>query len=194
MSFVVPNPTLKAEVSSGTKGFLDARATVRSFGIRPGMRVADFGCGFGYFTMLMAHEVGDDGRVIALDVQLPALESVRAKAKDDNLSNIETVHADLEISGSSGLADGSQDFVLIANVLFQSQKKEAILGEAKRVLDSAGRLVVLEWDKGAGGFGPPDDLRMNRASMQKLIEGQGLVFERLLETGQYHYGMVFTKP
>lgn len=193
MSFVVQNPELKAEAAPGNKGFFDARTALKSVGIQPGMRVADFGCGSGHFTVLVAGMVGKEGRVTALDVQELALEGVRAKAKEGNLTNIEPVHADLEVGGSSGLAEGSQDLVLMANVLFQSQKKETILAEAKRVLKSAGRLVVLEWDKGAGGFGPPDNLRMDRTAMQSLVEGQGFALERALETGQYHYGLVFTK-
>lgn len=175
------------------KGFLNAQAVINNLGIRSGMRTADFGCGSGHFTVLMAGLVGKDGKVTALDVQESALESVQAKAKGGGWTNIETVHADLEVPGSSRLPDNSQDVVLVANVLFQSQKKEAILTEANRVLASGGRLVILEWDKGTGGFGPPDELRMGREAIQQLVQQQGLVYERTLETGQYHYGLVFTK-
>ncbi len=158
------------------------------------MRAADFGCGSGFFTMLIAKRVGKEGKVTAIDVQEAALDSIHAKAKEKGLMNIDAVHADLEVPGSSRLADGSQDVVLMANVLFQSQKKADILTEAKRVLASSGRLVILEWDKGTGGFGPPDELRMDREAMKQLVQQQGFAFERLLETGQYHYGLVFTKP
>lgn len=166
---------------------------IGSFGLKEGMSVSEFGSGSGYFSILIAQYVGPTGKVYALDVLESALDSVRSKAKAEQLTNIETIHTNLEVVGSSGLPDESQDVVLIANVLFQSTKKVDIINEARRVLKPAGTLVVIDWAKGTNGFGPPDHLRTDDVAMQALVTGVGFVFQRALPAGKFHYGLLFKK-
>jgi len=177
----------------GTGGFLNPDLIINEFGLREGMSVADFGSGAGYFTILVAERVGKEGRVYALDIMESALDSVRAKARAAGLENVEIIRTNLEVVGSSGLADQSQDVVLVANILFQSEKKSEIIREARRVLKDSGLLVIIDWKKDAGGFGPPDNLRTEEAAMRSLAVGGGLVFERNFDAGQFHFGMVFRK-
>lgn len=177
----------------GTGGFLNPNKIAFEFGVAEGMSVADFGSGAGYFTILLAKKVGKDGKVYALDVQESALDSVRVKAKAEEIENIETVRANLEVVGSSSLTDSSQDMVLLANILFQSNQKAGIVKEANRVLKPGGILVVIDWKIGAGGFGPPDDLRTDEIAMRSLIMGENLIFEKEIDAGQFHYGLKFRK-
>ncbi len=166
---------------------------VSEFGIKEGMMIADFGSGAGFFSTLLGQRVGPNGKVFALDIQESALDNVRVKAKAAGLENVETIRSNLEILGSSGLADNSQDVVLLANILFQSEKKGEIIKESIRVLKNGGSLVVIDWKMGAGGFGPPDDLRTDEIAMRSLVLGEGLVFENDIDAGQFHYGMIFKK-
>ncbi len=177
----------------GTGGFMNPDMVVLEFGLREGMVVADFGSGAGYFTILMGKLVGKSGKVTALDVLESALDSVRVKAKAAGLDNVVTTRANLEVLGSSGLAGDSQDMVLLANILFQSDKKELIFREAIRVLKKGGLLVVIDWKKGAGGFGPPDNLRTDKEQMKSVITAEGFIFERDINAGTFHYGMMFRK-
>ncbi len=177
----------------GTGGFMNPDKIVAGFGIKEGMMVADFGSGAGYFTILLGQRVGKDGKVFALDIQESALDNVRVKAKSSGLENVETIRANLEILGSSSLIDNSQDIVLLANILFQSEQKPEIIKEAIRVLKNGGFLVVIDWKRAAGGFGPPDNLRTDEITMRSLVTGEGLVFESDIDAGQFHYGMKFKK-
>ena len=174
-------------------GFLDPQKIVDSLGILPGMRAADFGSGAGHFTILLAKAVGETGVVTAVDILSSALETLKAKAKIDNLNNIETVRSNLEMPGGSGLANDSEDLVLLANTLFQNPNKELIIEEARRVLKPEGSLVVIEWRKGAGGFGPPDNLRTDPEEMHRIIGEKGFEFADAIDTGSFHYGMLFKK-
>ena len=180
-------------VFQGTGGFLDPDKIAMEFGLRAGMNVADFGSGAGYFTILMAKLVGETGKVTALDVQETALDSVIIKAKTANIENIQIVRADLEVVGSSGLANESQDLALLANILFQSNKKELIIREGVRVLKNGGSLIIIDWIKSANGFGPPDNLRLDKEDMKSVAVGEGLVFEKNIDAGTFHYGIVFRK-
>lgn len=177
----------------GTGGFIDPQLIINSFKIKEGMRIADFGCGSGYFTIILARMTGPEGRVYALDILENALDHVKAKARANNVENIEFIRTNLEVLGGSSLQNESQDIVLLANILFQSNKHEDIIREAMRVLKPGGRIIVIDWKKGSGGFGPPDKLRLDENFLKSLTEKNYLTLEETLNTGQFHFGLVFTK-
>jgi len=178
----------------GQGAFLDPQRLVSALGIVSGQRIADLGCGSGFIPLAFARAVGPDGVVMAVDVRQEPLDEVRAKAEAAGMANVQCIRADLEVAGGTKIGDGTQDLSLLANVLFQSQQKDAILREAVRVLKSGGRLVVIEWKKGVAGFGPPDNLRTAEDDMKRLAEGQGTRFERPIDAGQFFYGLIFIKP
>jgi len=77
----------------------------RIFGgyINPGDIVLDIGCGPGFFTRAMARMVGENGRVIAVDLQEEMLEKLRARAeKEGLLRRIRTVKASKESLNLAG--------------------------------------------------------------------------------------------
>lgn len=187
---------LSPAVSLGSRladSIIDLKKIVGEFNLEPGMRVADFGAGSGYFSIEMAKAVGDSGVVSAIDILDTSLETIRAKAYTEGLGNIQLVRANLEVVGSTFLADESQDLVLLASVLFQNDDKLGIIREAKRVLRPAGKLVVIDWQKGVGGFGPPDDYRISKETAISLVNQEGLVYEKDFFIDAYHFGMMFRK-
>jgi len=184
---------LKMSRSEGTGGFLDPESISNEFGIKEGMAIADFGCGAGYFTAILSRKTGKSGRVYALDIQAEALENVSAKARKDDLANLQTIRTNLEILGGSSLSNNSQDIVLLANILFQSNKKKEIIQEAARVLKKGGRAIIIDWKKGANGFGPPENLRMTEADARSFAEQTGLIFVREINAGNFHFGTTFIK-
>lgn len=173
--------------------FLDTGSVVSGLPLKPGMRVADFGCGSGHFTIAVAERIGKEGKMSALDVQESPLDSVRARAKASGLENVETIRANLEVLGSTTLADQSQDMVLLVDTLFQSQKKREILAEARRILKTSGYVVIIDWKKNTPGFGPPNDLRTDEVDIRELAKKEGFNFEREIPTSQFHFGTLFTK-
>lgn len=178
---------------AGTGGFLDPLSIVELFGLKDGMKVADFGSGGGYFAIYMAERVGPSGKVYALDILEEKLDNLRSRARSQGLENIETIRTNIEVLGSSSLPDNSQDLVLLSNVLFQSRKQEDIIREGTRVLKTKGDFIIIDWNKGTGGFGPPDDLRPSQESIKSAAQKQGLLFVRALDAGQFHFGLIFSK-
>ena len=174
-------------------GFMNPQRIAGYFDVAEGMRVADFGSGAGYFTILLAKMVGENGVVTAIDILDSALDTLRAKAKTEGLVNIETIRSNLETPGGSGLAGDSQDMVLLANTLFQNVNKTVIIAEARRVLKSSGLLIVIDWRRGAGGFGPPDDLRMDPEEARELVAGNGFQFSNMIDAGTFHFGQIYKK-
>lgn len=178
---------------AGTGGFLDPLSIIGQLGIKEGMKVADFGSGGGYFAIYIAERVGSSGRVYALDILEDKLDNIRSRALSHGLENIETIRANLEVLGSSSLPDNSQDIVLLANILFQSSRREDIIREGARILKKSSELIIIDWNKGTNGFGPPDDLRPSQESIKNIAEKLGLSFIRVFDAGQFHFGFIFSK-
>lgn len=172
-------------------GLIQPNEILNQLDLRDNMVVADFGCGNGYFSIPMAKLI-PQGQVYALDVVKETLEAVKSQAKLEEIENIETVHCNLEIIGSSQLEDDSIDLVLMRNILFQSQKKLEIIKEAKRVLKPEGQLVLLEWVPGAS-LAPKGDLLITKEQAQELVKTEGMNFNKELVTDNQHYGLIFKK-
>lgn len=176
----------------GTGGFLNPEQALSQLDIRPGMTVADFGSGHGYFAIPLAKLVGESGRVMALDVLKEALDSIISRAKLEGLTNIEAIHSNLEKPNGSKLSDRSQDLVLLANILFQSQKKPEIIREAKRALKDSGQLAIIDWLAGAP-LAPKDGWLISKEEARSLAEAEGFKLEKEFEADGRHFGLVFRK-
>lgn len=173
--------------------FLDPLLILKHLDLKRGDHVADFGCGHGFFTIPLAHAVGGNGKVYAVDIQKEVLDIVRAKAQHENLLNIEFVRADLDQEGGSRLKDKYIDFVLVSNALFQFENKHTILKEAYRLLREGGRLAVIEWNETPALFGPPLPLRIKKETVKHMALEAGFEIEREFEAGSHHYGILFKK-
>lgn len=183
----------------GTGGFLQPEAVLAQLDIKEGMKIADFGCGHGYFSILLSRAVGKTGKVFAVDVLTEALEAVRSKAQQNNLTNLETIRGNLELTMGSKLPPDSVELVLLHNVLFQSQKKDDILKESKRVLSPGSKLVLIDWlpdlqdvQKDEFKLGPQDG-RISAGEAKYLAQGAQFDFLRQFDAGKYHYGLIFGK-
>ena len=178
----------------GTGGFIQPEKVIQQMPIKLGMRIANFGCGHGHFTFIIAKMIGPEGKIYAIDILKEALQAVGGRAKIENLTNIELIRANLETAGSSTLDNNSMDMVLLINILFQSQKKEDIVKEARRVLKEGGDLVVIDWDPEASKMGPQEQgWRIEKEQMTKLVEEIGFKLDKSLDTGFFHYGFIFKK-
>ena len=111
--------------------------------IRPGDLVLDIGCGPGFFTRAMARMVGENGRVIAVDLQEEMLEKLRARAeKEGVLRRITTIQAS---EGSLNLA--GQDpavFALAFYLVHEVPDKARLFQELWNALETGGKLLMVE--------------------------------------------------
>lgn len=173
--------------------FINPADIINQLGVLRNSIVADFGCGSGYFTIPLAQHIGEDGKVYALDVLTSALESVESKAKIHGLSNIITKRVNLEKEGGSKLDSESVDWIILKDMLFQNNKRDVILKEARRILKKDGKMLAIEWNEKASAFGPGNDLKISREELKKLIAGGGFEIEKEISAGDYHYGFIAAK-
>ncbi|MCA9315376.1 MAG: class I SAM-dependent methyltransferase [Planctomycetota bacterium] len=118
-----------------------AKYIVDSLGLAPGMTVLDAGCGPGRVTVPLARAVGDEGRVVALDVQAGMLARARAKVDAAGLANVTFLEARL---GEGKLPREHFDRIVLVTVLGEIPDQGAALVELRDALVPAGVLAIVE--------------------------------------------------
>jgi ubiquinone/menaquinone biosynthesis C-methylase UbiE len=152
--------------------------------IPPGARVAEIGCGTGWFTFQIEEAVRPRGMVYALDMQPAMLQILRAKR--DSWERILTLPCS---ENEFELDDGEVDIVFHANTLHECEEPEKHLKEVWRVLKPGGRLVVIEWHwaNEESQPGPPNTIRLEPATTQRLLQNAGFIVQETYDVGPYHY-------
>ncbi len=173
--------------------FSQPEKNIEQFAVDPGMKVVDLGSGAGFYTLILANFVGKTGRVFAVDVQQDLLLKLKNDAFKKGFENIEIIWGDIDEENSTRLADNSIDRVLIANTLFQTDDKEAVVKEAFRILKQKGNVLLIDWSDSFGGLGPHVSRIVKPEQSKVIFERTGFSFLRDIRAGDHHYGMIFTK-
>ncbi len=173
--------------------FSDPQKNLEQFDMMPGMNVADFGSGAGHLALRAAHIVGGTGHVYAIDVQKQVLASLANEARLAHLKHVDTIWADLEKPNSSHLRPSVVDRALVVNVLFQLAHKDVLVEEVKRILRPTGKVLVVDWHDAGIPFGPSRASLVSPETVRALFERRGFVYERDIDAGAHHYGMIFSK-
>jgi len=114
--------------------------TLEAAGVRSGQEVLEVGCGSGFFTINAAKLVGDEGCVHAIDVYPPAIEFVREKIRDADISNVRLTNAD---GMDSELPSISFDLILLFGVIpAPVLPLDRLLPEMPRLLKPDGALAI----------------------------------------------------
>jgi len=154
------------------------------------MVFADIGCGEGFFAILAAKRVGNQGKVYAVDVDASAIQRLKDKAEAEGLKNIA---AKVGTGEETVFCNKCVDLVFYSMVLHDFGDPEKVLKNAKKMLKTEGRLIDLDWKKQEIPFGPPFKIRFSEEHASILIKNAGFQIERIDGVGNYHY-VVTAKP
>ncbi|MBU0546760.1 MAG: class I SAM-dependent methyltransferase [Patescibacteria group bacterium] len=171
------------------KSFLKPESVLKKLKLKSDMRAADFGSGSGGWVIPLA-KILEDGKVFAIDILEEPLSALKSKLKSTNIDNIETIQSSVEILNGSKLFPESCDLILMTNLLFQTEDKEVVLGEGERVLNSGGKILVIDWKENVA-LGPKE--RISAKEVIKIVEKIGMKVEKEFEASPCHWGLILIK-
>ena len=173
------------------RAFLKTENILKRIGVKPQMKVADVGCGTGFFTIPMAKIVGDKGKIFAIDIQEEMIAILNEKIQKLEIKNVETF---LSIEEHIPLPNESVDLALMASLLHELDRY-ATVEEVYRFLKPHGVLAVLEWKKeeSPSEFGPPIWERLTPNQTREIVEKMGFEVKDISSIGPYHYLVISVK-
>lgn len=172
-------------------GFAEPEHNIEQFMIPSGSRVADLGAGSGLYSLAAARVVGITGTVLSVEVQKDLITRLQTAARVEGLSNLEVIWGDIEKLGGTKIRDMSIDAAIVSNVLFQVEDRRVFALELKRILKPGGKVLIIDWADSYGGMGPKPEQIVSEQDVKGLLEKHDLVFERTIDAGDHHYGLIF---
>ena len=150
-------------------------------GVKDGMVILEIGPGSGTFTFEVAEQIGDDGRIYAIDIQESIVKALDEKVEEMGIHNVDVKQAS---AYELPFLDRYFDRVFMVTVLGEIPEKRRTLSEIKRVLKDNGLLAI-------GEFLPDPDYP-RRKTVIGWCQESGFVLSK--EYGNWlHYLLTFKK-
>lgn len=174
--------------------FQQRDAILADCAIKPGSTVADVGAGTGLFTRLFSKSVGNQGRVIAVDIAKNFLEHIAKTNREQGLRNVDTL---LCTADSTDLQPESIDFAFICDTYHHFEYPTKTMTSLFRALKPGGRVVVIDFKRVEGQSTPwvMSHVRAGQEVFEKEILDCGFTkLEQMDDLLKENYFLVFQKP
>ncbi len=122
------------------KIFQNPQKILKQF-LTPGIKVADIGCGPGFFSIEIAKAIGKNGKVYAVDLQEGMLEKVRAKILKTEYENYVIP---VKCSENKILLPEKVDFMLAFFMVHEVPDKLNYFKQLKEYLNIGGKFLIVE--------------------------------------------------
>jgi len=157
--------------------------------VADGSKVADIGAGAGWFTIHLARRVGPNGVVYAQDVQRQMLDAIRRRVNREGLQNVQTR---LGSGSNPNLPVAELDAVVVVDAYQEVKDRVTFLQNLAGSLKPNGLIGIVNYTPGRGGPGPPENVRVDRASVvaDARVAGLRVVDEEVLP---YQYLIVLAR-
>lgn len=163
---------------------------VKIFGFSLGTRVADFGCGSGYFAVEIAKAIGTKGVLFAIDQHPEMLDAAEERFHEANLFHVRYIK---NTENDIPLADASLDDVFMATVYHELDSPSTALKEIHRALKQGGRMLILDWLPLEEDMGPPIEHRVAPEIVVQTAEASGFKLMGEVYQHQSFYFAAFNK-
>lgn len=161
---------------------------MQALAIRPGEVVADIGAGSGYFTVRLAHHVGPEGRIYAVDVSPDMVRHLNRRIRDLGLRNVSSILAPPD----DPLVPEPVDRFLIVNVWHHIEDQAGYLAHMKKQLKPGGQVVMIDFHKRELPVGPPEGMKIAKEDLIRQMTEHGFAVAAEHTFLPYQYFLVFT--
>ncbi len=168
----------------------DCSTMLAQLQIKPGMTVCDMGCGNGFYTLELAKLVGSKGQVLAVDIQPEMLRMLEARAKENDLSNIQPILGTLT---DPRLPENAVDIILCVDVYHEFSHPEYMLAAMRKALKPAGRLVLVEFRAEDPAVPIKPLHKMSKHQINKELLANDFVLAREFDDLPWQHMMFFKK-
>lgn len=147
--------------------------------------VVDLGSGGGFDAFLAAHEVGETGKVIGVDMTPSMISKARNNADIANFENVEFRLGEIE---HLPIANDHADVIISNCVINLSPNKAQVFHDAFRILKSGGRLAISDV---VASCEMPEEMKNDLKLYAGCMAGASLIDE--LEVFMYDAGFTDIK-
>ena len=162
---------------------------IKSMQIKPADRIADIGAGSGYFSFRMSDLV-PDGKVFAVDISPQMLGIIRAKIKEQKVTNVVPIQSTIT---RTMLEPSSIDKALIVDAYHEFSHPREMANSIFKSLKKDGLLILIEYRK--------EDKKVPIKPLHKMTEKQaieeievvGFKWEKTLSVLPQQHFMIFKK-
>ena len=148
---------------------------------------ADIGCGTGFFTVPLANEVK---QVYALDIRTEMLSDLSESLIQLQIHNVKVLQSE---ESRFPLSDRLVDGILVSLVLHEVDQPTEFFHELYRILQTGGRLVVIEWAKASTEMGPPLEHRLSTQQLDDWALTTGFVKAKSWQWSDNFIGIEYSK-
>lgn len=161
---------------------------IEALKLEPGMVVADFGAGSGYYTERLSRAVGPSGRVLAVDLQPEMLELIGRRAARLGLTNIELVRSTPD---DPRLPAGRIDLILMVDVYHELASPQRVLRAMKAALSPRGRIALVEFRKEDPSVPIRDEHKMSVRQAEQELSAEGYALDRRVDSLPWQHLLFF---
>ncbi len=173
--------------STYRRRILPPTTTLKKFGLKKGMSVADVGSGSGYFTLPAARIVGKDSPAYAVDASREMLSVLKRKRPPVNVVPVHTRNG-----YSFAIKTGSVDFVIASAILHENEPVR-FLREIRRIMRPKATLLIIDWRKESLRYGPPAEERLSPAEVKSFLSRSRLKAVRSVILNTRYYAVIAKK-
>ncbi len=112
---------------------------LNEFQILPGQTVIDYGCGPGRYIKTASKLVGENGKVLAVDIHEMAIQCVCNLIRKKHLDNVYPVKANRYFVP---IQENTADLIYVLDVFHMISKPVQFLNEIHRLVKPAGRVIL----------------------------------------------------
>lgn len=162
----------------------------RELRVKPGMTICDMGCGNGFHTLPLAKEVGETGKIYAVDVQPEMIDMLKQNLDVKSVKNVVPIVGAFH---DPKLPPDTCDLILLVDVYHEFSHPVQMLAAMRKALKPEGQLVLVEFRAEDETVPIRPEHKMSKAQIHKEMNANGFILKREFNDLPWQHLMFFGK-